>query len=234
MVEVREMYVLEILARELHEWPKGAAVVPGVFTEQQWQAKRDELSGKPKEWKFPWARYRAQDANGSWFEFYTKPEIANQEWVEEDYDIPEGGGEVLGDWRDTLEERVVEDLEPKKWIYTGTDAVFKDPESCNGTGLPPVGMVCELKSGSLKEWYVGECVAHDGCLAVFKMCDDYPFSAVYAGFTADRIRLIRTDREIQVDKLSPIIDAAMKEMIAMHPDDLAGFIYDRGCRIVEE
>jgi len=103
---------LERLARELHNWDAFVETIKGV-TQKEWQAKRNDLSGRPKEWVNEWAQWRAQDANGKWFEFNEKPR-GNEftyKWVNcqaDGYRII-SQGEVLGDWRGTLEERVVED-----------------------------------------------------------------------------------------------------------------------------
>ena len=130
---------LATLARHLHEAPEcathgrlnrvkldiGWSVNPSSTTEDHIlfyapisdiKAKRDELSGKPKEWVNDWARWRVQQIDGFWFEYEKEPEahVTADYWVS----LPGskstpgsvGKGEVLGDWRDTLEERVVEDM----------------------------------------------------------------------------------------------------------------------------
>jgi hypothetical protein len=65
--------------------------------------------------------------------------------------------------------------------------------------LPAVGAECMVKSGSLDDWYKGECIGfdnnEDGEFAVFAMFDDYPFPVRYAGFKAERIKPIQTDEE---------------------------------------
>lgn len=73
-----------------------------------------ELSGKPKAWVNDWARFRAQDACGEWYEFDFKPVVkGHHSDVWDIYDKESdpslvGCGELIGDWRDTLEQREVE------------------------------------------------------------------------------------------------------------------------------
>lgn len=107
-------------------------------------AHRDKLSGKPTEWVREWANWRAQDQDGQWYEYEHKPSAAFDEWLE---DTLSGGrlstvgkGQVFGDWRDTLEERVWDrtDTETEKEIQ---GAVMGS--EWNGEGLPPVGVECE-------------------------------------------------------------------------------------------
>ncbi|MGL6011960.1 MAG: hypothetical protein ACRC0J_10730, partial [Shewanella oncorhynchi] len=74
--------------------------------------------------------------------------------------------------------------------------------------LPPVGVECSLKSGSLTQWFNGVCVGYDEEFAVFKMCDDYPFGGRYAGFCLDRIKpIIKTIKVNGFDVPAPMSEA---------------------------
>jgi len=116
-----EMEDLERLARHLHdapEWSKRGAILDNGFpvwfknyrtvginiSIEEIQAKRDELSGKPKEWSFDWAQWRGQDEKGVWLEYACDP---RQDGPNRKHVVFKG--QVLGDWRDTLEKRVMED-----------------------------------------------------------------------------------------------------------------------------
>jgi len=126
---------LEKFAREFNEWPApeitSDLLVPAGFslgtdydgqwvfvnlpkelkiTKSQWQSKRNELSGKPKEWVNDLARWRAQDKNGEWWEYEDEPNERedHDKWTTNKNLQCVSEGEVIGDWRDTLEERVME------------------------------------------------------------------------------------------------------------------------------
>ena len=120
---------LDWLARNVHVWPEGKCEVlvcwprnvgtliwsfvlsdTGWITKDQWLARRAELQGKPS-WSSlqKWANWIFQNGDGFWYATENKPS-------EPDYYFRSrkntGGlnalisqGEVLGDWRDTLERR---------------------------------------------------------------------------------------------------------------------------------
>lgn len=114
------------LARNLHEWPDvengtfasggkycehmrvGIADFKSGITEQQWLAKRAELQNKPRWEDHPDARCFVQDENGIWFKNKKTDNVKPSEGGS--WNCNSGGwsltgnkGEVLGDWRDTLE-----------------------------------------------------------------------------------------------------------------------------------
>lgn len=144
---------LELLARHVHEapveWWYGGIyegkpqwftdIEPGeceLFSKKMILAERDRLSGKPKEWVNDWARFRAQDGDGYWIEFDSEPSIAGRDWglisnTQNLYVIKPG--EIIGDWRDTLEEREMCDHEP------GLEP-RKEQVEWDGEGLPPLGV----------------------------------------------------------------------------------------------
>lgn len=122
------------LARNVHVWPfnifdakptekyvwnqsrEGGDIIvifrgcPSAFTKNEWLARRAELQNKPTDWP-EGANWLAQDSNGEW-NYYTDdienlPQNHGEEnWFSDDYVIRTRHiGEVLGDWRDTLERR---------------------------------------------------------------------------------------------------------------------------------
>ena len=81
----------------------------GGFTKDQWLARRAELQNKPS-WKGApeWATHLAQASVGNWFFFSGEPYPRETAWriLESMQAISlNWKGEVLGDWRDTLEKR---------------------------------------------------------------------------------------------------------------------------------
>ena len=53
-----------------------------------------------------WANYMAQDKDGDWYWFEDEPEpdVRLNVWLSSDGEVMEAGyGELLDDWRDTLE-----------------------------------------------------------------------------------------------------------------------------------
>ena len=75
------------------------------FTREQYLARRAELQNKPS-WKGApeWAEWLAQDAHGDWWWHRETPKTKISEF--DSIGAKESNtGEVLGDWRDTLEKR---------------------------------------------------------------------------------------------------------------------------------
>lgn len=120
---------LDWLARNVHEWQskclgkvtnQGVKFTPyqegedeftcdwsykyGLFTESQWLDRRSELQNKPIWNDAPeWAEWLAQDEDGAWWYFSAMPKCQSRSFgICADF---AGAGEVLGDWRDTLEKR---------------------------------------------------------------------------------------------------------------------------------
>lgn len=104
------------------------------YTREEWQAARDELSGKPKEWEGEWL---AQNSGGEWasFDGGQKPKPCHERGyygTKKGFLKHYGRGCVLGDWRDTLEHRPKSvETEQKQW---------RGPED----GFPPVGLRVQL------------------------------------------------------------------------------------------
>lgn len=126
---------LDWLARNVHVWPAGehqpwcyvymtyggvmkaagnfldAVANPAMITKDQWLARRAELQNKPGWADAPeWATALAQDSPGrgtvgAWCWHECGPEPHDVTWGSGGRVISTGLGEVIGDWRDTLERR---------------------------------------------------------------------------------------------------------------------------------
>lgn len=125
---------LDWLARNVHEWPAGAThaansrlglvifgcpvLIGGWFTKSQWLTRRAELQNKPSWEDAPaWAQYLVQNSIGLWTFTRYEPRPNSAGGWSMDRDVQrhgnrlcvnvkdEVGGEVFGDWRDTLEKR---------------------------------------------------------------------------------------------------------------------------------
>ncbi|QHC08942.1 hypothetical protein GRF56_16825 [Aeromonas veronii] len=89
------------------------------FSRDEWLARRAELQNKPSWAGAPeWATHLAQGAGGDWKWFSGAPEPSNSAWegghlgIQSKWAGKTNFGEVLGDWRDTLERRPVDLSEP--------------------------------------------------------------------------------------------------------------------------
>ena len=127
------------LARNAHLWPE---IVPGrafaaaftvegsvkwleyppvdwdgCYQKHEWLTRRAELQNKPS-WKDApeWANWLAQWNDGAWFwcddEIDNPPQEGDSGWYQDGRTLHLPAGEVLGDWRDTLERRPVDLSEP--------------------------------------------------------------------------------------------------------------------------
>lgn len=127
---------LDWLARNVHEWVPNwlLRMKPcdngngtfraswcysgeGGFTKDQWLSRRAELQSKPS-WKDApeWAEWLSQDGSGYWYWYASNPNVppGMRSWWPEPCtnNMRCGKGEVLGDWRDTLERRPADLSEP--------------------------------------------------------------------------------------------------------------------------
>lgn len=133
------------------------------YTRAQWQAARDELSGKPSWDESPeWAEWLAQDADGEWWWFGGEPNQDEEYFYYHDMEEVASIGRVLGDWRNTLERRpelkksytvdeVIDELDIRHEVNEAAVSIglreWRGPED----GLPPVGIECELYTGETVE-----------------------------------------------------------------------------------
>jgi hypothetical protein len=130
LVPREEMSDLDWLARNVHVWPEGKREVlvcrprnvdtliwsyvlsdAGWITKAQWLTLRAELQNKPSWEGAPdWAEWLHQDGCGEWEFSEGKPTPYDGLWLGEPCkrSLRAKVGEVLGDWRDTLEKRPVD------------------------------------------------------------------------------------------------------------------------------
>lgn len=95
-----------------------SAPIPSICTYTEFMDRKAERQNKPS-WKSAseWSHWLAQDASGHWWwypKFKDAPTLASQCFVNGSVDrvIFAGKGEVIGDWRDTLEQRPNHIVEP--------------------------------------------------------------------------------------------------------------------------
>jgi len=205
---------LERLARDLHEWPENALAAVELLkgtgfylrdgfvlnpvtelsvTKYEWQAKRDELSGKPKEWVSNWSMWRAQDADGKWWIYEEKPTHDSARWYVIGRRCYVSCGELLGDWRDTLEKRVVEEMKQQftvesngdmtyhgdKPIHVGVGVIFNPGDTLVRVEVEDKSELCGAneslvnldKSPEWIEWEGGECPVDGDIEVVVKLRD---------------------------------------------------------------
>lgn len=197
-----------------------------------------ELSGKPTEWVHTWTRFIVQDGNsGIWYESLKKPVPDGcGSWSAFGPYNEVGQGEVIGDYRNTLEERDMDDravsltcgfVDPKhnKEILDELDGMKQQPQWEEGE-LPPVGTVCECYSEWYSKWvscriiaiHEDEFWAHIGNNSrtnVYKL-SDYKF------------RPIKTERERVVEKMEDILNINHDDKYGdFNPTSAAQSIYDQ-------
>lgn len=220
LVPREEISDLDWLARNVHEWPAGehqpwcyvymtyggvmkaagnfldAVANPAMITIDQWLARRAELQNKPS-WKDApeWANWLAQWNDGAWFwcgdEIDNPPQEGDLGWYQDGEILHLPSGEVLGDWRDTLEKRpadlseqavtarlkeatdnvltAVPELMTDKYKFdpfvSVEDAATAKQQAPKGSGNPILGMVlADLTNRALegKEKYGEPLLAHNG------------------------------------------------------------------------
>lgn len=168
---------LDWMARNVQVWPCGMRAVlacyprnvnalfwscvssnAGWITKEQWLSRRAELQNKPSWDDFgESAKFMAQDSDGAWMAFESEPAANYHVWsstrgwcgyAREGRDRCRG--EVLGDWRDTLEKRPDMHKNPEK-IDTSVEHVQKKVKSMHewfeSGDLPPVGIAVQLWHG---------------------------------------------------------------------------------------
>lgn len=174
-----------------------------------WLARRAELQNKPSWDDFgESAKFMAQDSDGAWMAFENEPTTKSHVWS-----VMRGWcgyardgsdrcrGEVLGDWRDTLEKRP-EEFKPFASIEDNQEQdMAKQQEMKQDSGwfergeLPPVGAVCLYVISDRLSAEV-EITAH----AKFGLCfvEVGKSGENYVSKTAElhRFRPIRTERDV--------------------------------------
>lgn len=130
--------------------------VIGMITKDQWLSRRTELQNKPNWADAPeWAGWLAQDEDGQWYWYCSEPFVDEtnddkmwdfgDSFDHEDCEF----GEVLGDWRDTLEKRPEQKaFEPLTSIEDNQEKGMKQDNGWFERGdLPPVGIAVQLWHG---------------------------------------------------------------------------------------
>lgn len=130
-----------------------AVANPAMITIDQWISRRAELQNKPSWDDFgESAKFMAQDSDGAWMAFESEPAANYHVWsstrgwcgyAREGRDRCRG--EVLGDWRDTLEKRP-DMYKNKKEIDTSSECVHKTEESVHISELEMLAKVSHLIS----------------------------------------------------------------------------------------
>lgn len=88
-----------------------SAPIPSICTYTEYESRKAERQNKPDWGKASdWAQWLAQDSSGKWWwypNYMSAPTLASQCFINGSIDpvISAGAGEVIGDWRDTLEQR---------------------------------------------------------------------------------------------------------------------------------
>jgi hypothetical protein len=157
------------LARKLHKWPfryRDVAVVDNIngereyrfpvhvseggISKQQWLDERARLQNKPRFEDHPDAKCFVQSDDGTWYKNTGTSDVTPDKeelcWRAKDCVIgwsysPISKGEVLGDWRNTLEVRPEHELNPSTSSNTYAQAIQQAVE----TGLCADGLPCGSK-----------------------------------------------------------------------------------------
>ena len=180
---------------------------PSVFNKDQWLTRRAELQNKPSWEDAPeWVGWLAQDKSGAWWFFRCHPKAMSEGWDSDSSAYHHSSwvdGEVLGDWRDTLERRSeefkqftsIEDSQEQG--MTNHQEMKQDNKWYERGELPPVGVECEAKKYGKEEWYkVVICGAgkHLGLAVAFY--EKQKGSGAFTCSSAEYFRPIRAERDV--------------------------------------
>ena len=201
----------------------------GCYQKHEWLARRSELQNKPS-WKdAPQdASYLAQEPHGMWTFFFDRPyepsKLSEDGWRFDGFQAwcSECRGEVLGDWRDTLERRPVDLSEPAvtarlteatENVLAAAPALMDEKFSIDRNGwferggLPPVGAKVQWRPGSMGQWeherWVDvDVIAHagDGDI-VIKWDGEAGNNKQLVTASQEAFRPIRTERDQAVDEM---------------------------------
>lgn len=244
---------LDWLARNVHVWPCGkhqpwCYVVTKIDGERtwasnvlsssfpyslvdkdQWLSRRAELQNKPSFADHPDAKCFVQNDSGTWFKNRNSTNVIPESgggWFDRDMSCgwtQLGAGEVLGDWRDTLEKRpeefkpsieeanrLAQDFKPfisiednQELSMAKQQEVKQDNRWFERGELPPVGVECEAKKYGKEEWYkVVICGAgkHLGLAVAFY--EKQKGSDAFTCSSAEYFRPIRTERDVLIEIIS--------------------------------
>jgi hypothetical protein len=220
-------------------WLKTAADV-GKIKVHHPPSERERLQNKPSWNEAPeWAEWLAQDYDGEWFWFIDRPVI--YKFTFQPVKAPQGiqlasKGEVLGDWRDTLERRpepitppthlnmrcIVKPIERKEW---------SGPED----GLPPVGWHGEIRHSGHRCWH--ECfVMPDNAVVIKPLLSEWSESVACSIRDTDQFRPLRTEEDKAVECMMEVIAEEFNKSGDewAGTEDIAKAIYAAGYRKQEE
>lgn len=192
----------------------GTTWQPLIVCRQQWLARHAELQNKPS-WKDAPAQaaHMAQEPHGVWTFFADQPfnpsQAHNDGWRFDGFQAWSSNvrGEVLGDWRDTLDRRpekfkpsnedanrLAQEFNPFTSIEDNQEQEMKQDNGWFERGeLPPVGVECEMKRIDGR-WQKAVTVGKDsGGRMVCELNDNGVFYA--SASAASRFRPIRTERD---------------------------------------
>lgn len=228
---------------------RGGNCRPRIEFRSQWLARRAELQNKPSWESAPeWANYLAQDGagitDGCWHWYKRTPdhlELSNV-WLSTGLNKMASAGEVLGDWRGTLERRP----EPGKQFTSIEDN--QDGSMSNKTDwfergeLPPIGEVCEFDPGNGADNFSNDelkasghsvqIVAHTkynlstGNVAVFKW--DFDDCCGVSTGAASCFRPLPTERDKAISEMVAIMNGETACLVLF--GDAAAKLYDAGYR----
>lgn len=204
------------------------------YTRAQWQAARDELSGKPPVSEWPeWVQWIAQWHDGQWLGYEVEPECGNEDDPSDCYVDPRenprihyfGYGDTLTDWRKTLERRperkksytvdeVIDELDIRQEVNEAAVSMglreWRGPED----GLPPVG--CEFEfSANGRSWEGRVMLFNDGVTCLME-CKKYPGNRWHYKCKDPDIafRPIRTEEDKAVEEMLCIMEGGSGELAA--------------------
>lgn len=229
------------LARNTHKWPDivpGRAVAAafvsdssvrwleyppvdwdGCYRKHEWLARRAKLQNKPS-WKDApkWATALTQDSAmedglGAWWWHEFAPTECERTWSSQGRAYPaKERGEVLGDWRDTVEQRPV-DLSSAAVIKRLDEATqnvlaavpglmdeklkFDRDDWFERGELPPVGTECEYTLGDCGIWYrckINYVIAGDGVVMLSEAAGEQ-YCSLHSKQPVT-FRPIRTERDV--------------------------------------
>ena len=175
-----------------------------MFTQEEVEARKAELQNKPKWADAPaWANLLAQDANGQWYWIRDKLKAIAFHFIDCGEFLLACEGEVIGDWRDRLEERPVEDIQAHDaLVRTGIDPSTLEEPICKPEDFEP-------------EFVWGEMYQHEsGCVGRFIGIDpeDNSFGIFmfsnkpYAGYPLCKMKPVNSEREEWCEMAAGIIN----------------------------
>ena len=120
-------------------------------------------------------------------------------------------------------------------------SIHATPTTWDGTGLPPVGTVCEV---DYEGWAPCEIIAHFqqrcGMVAAFTIDQTGNGAKTLDAFGAEHFRPLRTHEQLAVDEREKAVDEMCKLLLETYSDwgegvrrKVCSYLYDAGYRKVE-